>query len=518
MKKIILKSIVTIAAAFLIFNCSDPASSNDAQSYVVNSQSFLYEADDADYLIDQATGIVTNAETGAVVGVANFTTGQIVASDQITVIAENINFQELEKIAPPVIYSDAYVLSADEVYVIYKNDYKVTDANGNTIGSFVPEINPLNNQPTTVGSIINSAGETVVESVDLTTLKEFHATVNPAPNPNPVSSSSVILPPASSESVPPTPVSSESVILSSESQDPDVSSSSLVIEISSSSEQSASSVQSSSSAQSSSSSAKSSSSSADNSKCPQIKVTGGHSGHGWATRYWDCCAPSCSWPQNAGGNLSKTCDSKGKNTTGGGGSICSGGYQTTCTSQIPFTIDGCSDMAFAFAAVPAYDGGKCGKCFQLTFTGTGKYHGNADGTTGDKNHQAIKGKKLIIMASNVGDDVQSGQFDIMIPGGGFGKFNGCSQMGWNIDSKYYNEYKYGGLLSDCEEEIGYSGNANKISQKRKQCLTEKCGQMFSNDPEAKEGCLFLATWMEAAGNPMHEFTEVECPEVLKQRY
>ena len=509
MKKIILKSIVTIAAAFLIFNCSDPASSNDAQSYVVNSQSFLYEADDADYLIDQATGIVTNAETGAVVGVANFTTGQIVASDQITVIAENINFQELEKIAPPVIYSDAYVLSADEVYVIYKNDYKVTDANGKTIGSFVPEINPLNNQPTTVGSIINSAGETVVESVDLTTLKEFHATVNPAPNPNPVSSSSVILPPASSESVPPTPVSSESVILSSESQDPVVSSSSLVIEISSSSEQSSSSVQSSSSAQSSSSSAKSSSSGPDNSKCPNIVVKGGHSGTGWATRYWDCCAPHCSWPQNTG-YLAKACDSKGKNITGGGGSICSGGHQTTCTSQIPFTIEGCSDMGFAFAAVPAQNGGDCGKCFQLTFTGTGKYHNNSNGASGDKNHKAIKGKKLIVMASNIGHDVKAeGQFDIMIPGGGFGAFNGCSQMGWNIPQ---NSEQYGGLLSDCEKESKYN------EAKTLKCLKSKCETSFGSDTEAQQGCMFLADFMHAAGNPMHEFVEVECPEVLKQRY
>ena len=81
----------------------------------------------------------------------------------------------------------------------------------------------------------------------------------------------------------------------------------------------------------------------------------------------------------------------------------------TCTSQIPFTIDGCTEMGFAFAAVPASDGGDCGKCYQLTFTGKGKY-------STDDNHRYIKGKKLIIMTTNIGGDVQQGQFDIMIPG------------------------------------------------------------------------------------------------------
>jgi hypothetical protein len=28
----------------------------------------------------------------------------------------------------------------------------------------------------------------------------------------------------------------------------------------------------------------------------------------------------------------------------------------------------------------------------------------------------------------------------------------------------------------------------------------------------------LANFMEAAGNPNHEYTEVECPEVLKSKY
>ena len=49
-------------------------------------------------------------------------------------------------------------------------------------------------------------------------------------------------------------------------------------------------------------------------------------------------------------------------------------------------------------------------------------------------------------------------------------------------------------------------------------FTKKCEKSFANDAKAKEGCMFLATWMEAAGNPIHEYKEVECPAGLKAMY
>ena len=116
-------------------------------------------------------------------------------------------------------------------------------------------------------------------------------------------------------------------------------------------------------------------------------------------------------------------------------------------------------------------------------------------------------KKLIVMVTNIGGDVNQGQFDIMIPGGGVGQFNGCAGMGWGAQGE-----QYGGLLSDCEKEHNY--NAGKMAS----CLTEKCNKAFGSDEEAKKGCLFLATWMNAAGNPEHNYVEVECPEVLKKKY
>ncbi|MBO7511484.1 MAG: glycosyl hydrolase family 5 [Fibrobacter sp.] len=255
---------------------------------------------------------------------------------------------------------------------------------------------------------------------------------------------------------------------------------------------------------SSSSSAKSSSSTQTtnpNASAEEAKYLNAGAGgqQGFATRYWDCCMPHCAWPEHGG--KAKTCDAKGKTPIGNNnGSICSNGQGTTCTSQTPIIVS--EKLAYAFAATPGNDN-TCGKCFALTFTGQGKYETKA-------NHQALKGKTLVVMASNIGYDVQGGQFDVMIPGGGVGAFNGCANMGWGDQGA-----QYGGLLSKCEDEVGYDGD---LLNKRKQCLTEKCNKSFANDSEAKEGCLFLATWMEAAGNPLHTYKEVDCPQALIQKF
>ena len=295
--------------------------------------------------------------------------------------------------------------------------------------------------------------------------------------------------PASSSSQQQQPKSSSSVKSSSSTQQPK----------SSSSQPKSSSSQ----PKSSSSSAPKSSSSQSNPNASaeeaQYLNAGAGGQQGFATRYWDCCMPHCSWPEHGG--AAKTCDAKGKNPIGNtNGSICSGGQGTTCTSQIPIIVS--DKLAYAFAATPGNDA-TCGKCFALTFTGTGKYETKA-------NHKALAGKTLVVMASNIGYDVQGGQFDIMIPGGGVGAFNGCAGMGWGAQGK-----QYGGLLSDCEEEVGYNGD---LLTKRKECLTKKCNSSFANDPQAKEGCLFLATWMEAAGNPNHTYKEVPCPQALKAQF
>ena len=107
---------------------------------------------------------------------------------------------------------------------------------------------------------------------------------------------------------------------------------------------------------------------------------------GFATRYWDCCKPSCAWNQNSGGNTARTCDvSMNPITDANARSKCEGGPATACMDQIPKVIN--DNLAYAFAAAPGNGPNVCGKCFKLTFTGKGKYETKL-------NHEKIKGKNL----------------------------------------------------------------------------------------------------------------------------
>ena len=441
---------------------------DSTSTYVLYGDAYVYPNSSlGDLLIYKESKIVTDAK-GTPVGMLNTSGSAIIDNQTDEPIVQMLKLGELDIVTPyipePVIVPDtstpapagkykmvhdmAWVLHADQDYLIYNNG-DVSDVNCNIVGSITNHLG---------GDIVDMNGKTLVKDVNAAELDYISKENNIACPPRPASSSSK------------TPVSSNTQ--SSSSKKPE----------------------------------SSSSSGGGNSTptgCPAIKTKGG-GGSGWATRYWDCCKPSCSWNENAGGKLSRQCTNKGRSqdTNYGNGSVCDGGGSAmTCISQIPFTISGCNDMAFAFAAVPASNGGQCGKCFQLTFTGAGHY------SSTNSNTNAIKGKKLIIMVTNVGHDVEQGQFDIMIPGGGVGAFNGCSSMGWGNQGA-----QYGGLLSDCEKEHNYN------AAKYKSCLTDKCNSVFSNDSDAKQGCLFLANWMNAAGNPEHNYVEVECPDVLKNKY
>ena len=280
---------------------------------------------------------------------------------------------------------------------------------------------------------------------------------------------------------------------SSASQQPKSSSS-----VKSSSSQQQQQPKSSSSSAKSSSSVKSSSSQGSINSSYQIKyVSGGKSGSGYATRYWDCCKPHCAWPEHGG--KAKTCDARGNEITDKSAtSMCDGGNAGICRNQFPIIVN--DQLAFAFAATPGGES-NCGKCFDLQFTGEGKYASTSL-------HKSLVGKHLIVMSNNVGYDVAGGQFDVMIPGGGFGIFDGCSaKMGWGSQGS-----QYGGLLDECEKESNYKAD------KYKSCLQNKCAASFSSDPEAKEGCLFLANWLNAAGNPLLTYKEVECPQELINRF
>ena len=232
------------------------------------------------------------------------------------------------------------------------------------------------------------------------------------------------------------------------------------------------------------------------SDCPNITIIG-EKKPGFNTRYWDCCKPSCSWNH---GSRSCSADGQTVDTNPFMPSICGGGSSSTCLSQIPFQIDGC-DWSFAFVATPGNSGGNnnCGKCYKFTYTGLGRW----DNST---YNEALKGKVLIAMATSIGYDVEDGQFDLMVPGGGVGLYNGCDQL-FGKDNM---GVRYGGLLSECIDTDGRSDNV--------ECLKEKCEKAFSNIPEALKGCMWYATWYEGADNPALEYEEIECPDVIKEKY
>ena len=65
-----------------------------------------------------------------------------------------------------------------------------------------------------------------------------------------------------------------------------------------------------------------------------------------------------------------------------------------CSDQSPWAIN--DDLAYGFAAVSA-SSPNCCSCYQLTFTST-----------------VLSGKKMIVQATNTGDDVGSTQFDLAV--------------------------------------------------------------------------------------------------------
>lgn len=470
MKHAFLKALLAAGAIMIAWNCSDESTTGPkAPEYAVTSSAWLLSTDQ-DYII-YLDGRVTNPE-GDIIATIKFIEGSSVGV--ITDLAGNVLYDGVDVAGLPLLEKNTtvYAITGPAFHLVDETgDYLIYLAeDGGSIG-FVKDSNA------TVIGFFNFETNTVVAPDGVTELTKVEnildlPVLQPGDKftkePDPViveSSSSEFVPgPESSSDIGPTPTSSATP--KSSSSQP----------------------------KSSSSAPKSSSGGSSY----QIKyVNGGKSGSGYATRYWDCCKPHCAWPEHGGS--ASTCDAKGnKISDKSASSMCDGGNSGICRSQFPIIIN--DTLAFAFAATPGGEN-NCGKCFDLVFDGGCKY----DATS---LHKKMKGKHLIVMSNNVGYDVAGGQFDVMIPGGGYGIFNGCSQkMGWGSQGS-----QYGGLLDECEKETGYN------SSKYKSCLTEKCNKSFSSDPEAKEGCLFLATWMNAAGNLTHNYREVECPQELKQRY
>ncbi|KAG2232456.1 hypothetical protein INT48_005173 [Thamnidium elegans] len=204
-------------------------------------------------------------------------------------------------------------------------------------------------------------------------------------------------------------------------------------------------------------------------------LNGGKSGSGSTTRYWDCCKASCSWPGKA--SVSGPVDTCGKNgisilddNTQSG---CNGGGGYMCNNNQPWAVN--DGLAYGFAAASiagSSESGWCCGCYELTFTSG-----------------PVTGKKMVVQVTNTGGDLGQNHFDLQMPGGGIGIFDGCSSQ-WNLPSSNWGA-RYGGISSASE-----------------------CDGLPS---QLQAGCKWRFNWFKNADNPSMSFKEVSCPADLVTR-
>ena len=209
---------------------------------------------------------------------------------------------------------------------------------------------------------------------------------------------------------------------------------------------------------------------------PSSNPSPGPSGSGKTTRYWDCCKPSCSWSGKARVTAPvRSCAKDGTSflTDLGAKNGCeNGGWSYSCTNNAPWAIN--DRMAYGFAAAVIRgqgEGDLCCACYKLTFTST-----------------KIAGKQMIVQITNTGTDLGESHFDLQIPGGGVGIFNGCSSQ-WGAPNNGWGN-QYGGVTSEGE------------------CYNKLPSQLH-------DGCRFRWGWFEGADNPTMNFEKVTCPGELE---
>jgi len=280
---------------------------------------------------------------------------------------------------------------------------------------------------------------------------------------------------------------------------------------------------------------------------PTLKNILGNGTTGWNTRYWDACKAHCSQTSTDGKEglpkintqeeyaashyTARVCNindieiptftySKGlerywvgiqntPNACAEASPASGGGF--TCTDMAPVAVN--DTLAYAFVAGSA-ETTSCGKCFHLQYDGSFK---DADGNNAPKEtHKSLKGKHIIVMASNIGHDVKPGQFDLMVPGGGPGIFNAL-ELQINKTGIEWGE-QYGGFLSYCQKrpDIGYDGSLTQLQT----CVKEMCDAAFGDSKYSNllRGCHWFADWYMAADNPTYQWEEVECPQYLLDKY
>jgi hypothetical protein len=178
------------------------------------------------------------------------------------------------------------------------------------------------------------------------------------------------------------------------------------------------------------------------------------------------------------------CNQDGTSITSNNQSACSGGGSFACYDGAPRAVSTCLSYGNIAKANP-----NCGQCYRIEFTGEGQY------SKTDPGSMLIKGKQMIVKVTNTGGDVANNQFDMMIPGGGVGKFDACSRQWGTKDLGA----QYGGFLTNCT-----GGHDAKKECVRKECMKIPAGK-------ARDGCIWFVDWLQVADNPKFNSTQTNCP-------
>ena len=99
----------------------------------------------------------------------------------------------------------------------------------------------------------------------------------------------------------------------------------------------------------------------------------------------------------------------------------------------------------------------------------------------------VAGKELIVQVTNTGGDLDNNQFDIQMPGGGVGIFDGCSKQFPGVSKSAWGQ-QYGG--------VNHRSHCNNLP------------------PVLRSGCFWRFDWFQNADNPKITFKKVSCPIAL----
>ena len=264
--------------------------------------------------------------------------------------------------------------------------------------------------------------------------------------------------------------------------------------------------------------------------------------NGWNSRYWDACKPHCAWISDGqegktdttteasyqkGMTTARNCNIHDVEvptfTVGSGANVYWFGYEGTnnacgnakekgvftCTDMAPIAVN--DTLSYAYVAGPGSQT-SCGKCFHLQYNGS--FKDASANNAAKETHKALKGKHMVVMTSNIGHDVEVGQFDLMVPGGGVGAFDALSVQ---VNGQGINwGAGFGGFLTECQSKLGYDNTLEKYQQ----CVRDMCDAAFGDAgfPNLLRGCHWFADWFMAADNPTYNWEEVECPQYLIDHY